>query len=166
MDTKKFCENCREDVDYYIKDEILKTMYDLTYPGQVAYCKECNNEIYHQDISDINITAGHNVIKKYRKENNMLITNNRDDTEVLMVKCECGCKGLEITAFDWEDGNKDYSISMFANSFSEEQKGIFSELINRIKLAFLMLRGKKYRFNEICLTEEMFNEFKEKINEL
>jgi len=96
----------------------------------------------------------------------MLITNNRDDTEVLMVKCECGCKGLEITAFDWEDGNKDYSISMFANSFSEEQKGIFSELINRIKLAFLMLRGKKYRFNEICLTEEMFNEFKEKINEL
>ena len=42
MDTKKFCENCREDVDYYIKDEILKTMYNLTYPGQVVYCKECN----------------------------------------------------------------------------------------------------------------------------
>jgi len=71
MDTKKFCENCREDVDYYIKDELIRTMYNLTYPGQIAYCKECNNEIYHQTISDINITAGHNVIKKYRKENNI-----------------------------------------------------------------------------------------------
>ena len=96
----------------------------------------------------------------------MFITDKRDD-EVLMIKCDCGCKGLEISVLDWEEeGYKSYYISMFANSFLEEQKGIFSELINRIKLAFLMLRGKKYRYNGICVTEEMFQEFKEKINKL
>ncbi|MBU3217236.1 DUF4065 domain-containing protein (plasmid) [Clostridium estertheticum] len=77
MDNKNiFCENCRKDVGYTIKEEYMSS--DLkgetySYYGKIANCNECSNEIYVSEINDYNLKQLYNA---FRKQNNIISLNN------------------------------------------------------------------------------------------
>lgn len=58
--SKAFCEECREFVGYVVKDEIMEKSIkgkQHTYPGKVAHCEECKNEIHVAEIRDYNLQS-------------------------------------------------------------------------------------------------------------
>ncbi|MBD5584445.1 MAG: hypothetical protein HDQ88_05135 [Clostridia bacterium] len=62
----RFCEHCRKDVPYVIKDETLTATIRgriYTYNGKVAYCTECGNQIWTAETQDANLKA----LKRERK---------------------------------------------------------------------------------------------------
>jgi hypothetical protein len=55
-----FCENCRKDVEYVIKDLVLEGILGgerYEYIGKSAYCGECDGEIFVGEIEDNNLKA-------------------------------------------------------------------------------------------------------------
>jgi uncharacterized phage-associated protein len=56
--TTAFCEECRDFVEYEIRNEIMiKSIKgkDYKYSGKVAYCEECKNEIHVAELRDYNL---------------------------------------------------------------------------------------------------------------
>ena len=50
-----FCEQCRDDVLYIEKDEIMEANLKgeiYRYAGKIAFCKECNSEVFVSNIND------------------------------------------------------------------------------------------------------------------
>ena len=91
---------------------------------------------------------------------------DQEDCNTILIKCDCGCTGLEIDKFIDNDGIIDYNISYYIDSFLVDQKGIFSELIKRIKIASIILFKGTYKFNEISINQEKFNKLSKAINYL
>lgn len=66
-DKKVFCAECRNDVNYTIKNlQIKGTLKGETYTyfGKMAYCANCNSEIYVEEVNDHNLKA---LYDKYRE---------------------------------------------------------------------------------------------------
>lgn len=69
---KEFCEICRDDVNYVVKDvEMEGTIKGAkyVYPGREAYCAQCGAEIYVAEINDYNLKSLYDV---YRKANGIV----------------------------------------------------------------------------------------------
>ncbi len=67
-----FCENCRNDVNYSVREKHLKhklkgEIYEYT--GKEAVCSECGNEIYVSEIEDENLKLLYDV---YRQKNDII----------------------------------------------------------------------------------------------
>lgn len=73
MNKKKvFCEECRKDVDFYVKEKRTEGNIkgeSYSYLGKVAYCSECDSEVYVGYINDFNLRALYDV---YREKNNII----------------------------------------------------------------------------------------------
>lgn len=64
-----FCEECRDDVEYRIKDVQLTGKIkgkEYHYLGKEARCVNCNALVYVPEINDFNLDALYDV---YRQEN-------------------------------------------------------------------------------------------------
>ena len=93
----------------------------------------------------------------------MIFYNQKDEMNVIIVDCDCGCNDMiKITAFD--DESNEYYISIISSNFTNQQKGIFKRIGHRIKLAWLMLIGKEYKLNELILTKSDMEELNNRIN--
>lgn len=69
---KVFCEDCRKDVGFVIKDEQMKGQIKgdtYNYKGKIAYCSNCKSEIYVDYVNDFNLDA---LYDEYRKKNNII----------------------------------------------------------------------------------------------
>jgi hypothetical protein len=66
---------------------------------------------------------------------------------------ECDC-GSEIMHILYDDDDQDLWISFFVNNFFAKQEGVLHLFFHRIKLAWLMLTGKEFRFYEIIMNKE------------
>ena len=67
-----FCEQCRDDVLYIEKDEIMEANLKgeiYRYAGKRAFCKECNSEVFVSNINDYNLK---NLYNEFRKQNNII----------------------------------------------------------------------------------------------
>ena len=67
-----FCEQCRDDVLYIEKDEIIEANLKgeiYRYAGKRAVCKECNSEVFVSNINDYNLK---NLYNEFRKQNNII----------------------------------------------------------------------------------------------
>lgn len=74
MNEKKlaFCEECRDDVEYLIKDVQLTGKIkgkEYHYLGKEARCVNCNTPVYVPEINDFNLDALYDV---YRQENGIV----------------------------------------------------------------------------------------------
>ena len=73
MESKKvFCEECRNDVEYVVKEtRMVGSIKDETYQymGKVAHCTECDSEIYVDEVNDYNLKM---LYDEYRKENDII----------------------------------------------------------------------------------------------
>lgn len=69
---KVFCEYCRKDIYLLVKDKLIKDKIKgvtYNYKGKIAYCSDCNSEIYVDYVNDFNLDA---LYDEYRKKNNIL----------------------------------------------------------------------------------------------
>ncbi len=69
---KVFCEDCRRDVDFKVKDIRMEGTIKgekYNYNGKVAHCSDCNSEIYVDEVNDFNLKA---LYDEYRKKNNII----------------------------------------------------------------------------------------------
>ena len=67
-----FCENCYDDVSYFVEEKVLKTKLkgkEYSYKGKVAYCNTCKEEVYVAELNDYNLEQLYEV---YRNENNIV----------------------------------------------------------------------------------------------
>lgn len=67
-----FCENCYDDVSYFVEEKVLKTKLkgkEYLYEGKVAYCTKCKEEVYVAELNDYNLERLYEV---YRNENNIV----------------------------------------------------------------------------------------------
>jgi len=86
------------------------------------------------------------------------------DTEKrFFVPCDCYCNIIAIDFIDEKDGC--LYVSNYVSSFYEKQ-GILSNLANRIKLLWFILRGKEFSLYDVVIDKEMLQDFKEWVAEL
>lgn len=67
MEKIVFCENCLKDVEFEIRQEIIKVdMNDIsfTYGANIPYCKECGEELSVPEINDLNIIRAYKAQKE------------------------------------------------------------------------------------------------------
>lgn len=88
-----FCEECRKDVDYIVDDQhmtgtIKGEVYN--YIGKMARCKECNSEIYVDEINDYNLKA---LYDEYRKKNDII---SLDEIKEICQKYNIGKRPLSL----------------------------------------------------------------------
>jgi uncharacterized phage-associated protein len=71
-DKKVFCDECRKDVGYIIRDKEIEGKIKgeaYIYNGREARCIECDSEIYVADVNDYNLKALYDL---YRETNNIV----------------------------------------------------------------------------------------------
>lgn len=103
----------------------------------------------------------------------MVLYKEDKDTKLTIITCECGC-GQEFhirkDKFRFENPEPgetvEYEISSHSGNWYTEQDGIFSIIKKRIKRAWSALRGKDYLYQDVCLTEEQFDEFINELNKI
>lgn len=69
---KVFCEECRRDVEFIVNDkQMTGTIKGETYNyiGKMAYCIDCESEIYVDEVNDFNLKA---LYDEYRKKNDII----------------------------------------------------------------------------------------------
>ena len=67
---RTFCEVCRQDVEYYVRNTILIARLKnqiYQYNGKKAICSKCGNEVYVADIEDENLKSLYSVYQKNSK---------------------------------------------------------------------------------------------------
>lgn len=67
-----FCEHCRKDVLYTVRDEYMSTELKgevYSYHGKSAVCDECGNEIFVNEINDYNLDQ---LYTELRKQHNII----------------------------------------------------------------------------------------------
>ncbi|AGC68507.1 hypothetical protein Cst_c15190 [Thermoclostridium stercorarium subsp. stercorarium DSM 8532] len=79
----------------------------------------------------------------------------------IIIECDCGCESIGIEKMEFENGVKEYFISISISSYYSEQSGFFNNLKNRVKTAWHILRHGTYTLHEICLNEKEFKYLKE-----
>ena len=63
---KEFCENCRDMVDYSVKEfnkEKAIKGKTIRYVAKEAYCDECKEEIFVAEIRDYNLVQLENALR-------------------------------------------------------------------------------------------------------
>lgn len=70
---KGFCERCRDEVEYHVKTtnkEKESKGIKIKYIGKVAYCDECNEEIFVPDVRDYNLKMLNDAYKEINNIDN------------------------------------------------------------------------------------------------
>ena len=88
-------------------------------------------------------------------------TMMRGQMKLFRIDCSCGTESLEFNRWGDDPVEDDVYIAHTICSFRARQVGIFGELLSRLKLAWLMLRGREYTFYEINIDAKRLAEFKE-----
>lgn len=114
-----FCETCRDTVSITIKEKInIKNIRgkDISYNAQIAYCDECNEEIFVSEIRDNNLKA---LDTAFRDHENLI---NISEIESILERYNIGKRPLslllnwgELTLTRYLDGDiptKQYSDTL------------------------------------------------------
>jgi hypothetical protein len=100
----------------------------------------------------------------------MVFSSEDKDSKIIIVNCNCGCdEAIHIKKIKYDDELQipdEYYISIGTTQFYAKQKGIFRTIGHRVKLAFLMLFGKEYRFTELVLTKDELSELRQKLGDM
>lgn len=90
---KAFCEECREYETYYVEEKIRTKKIknkEITFNEKIAYCKECNSEIFVSDLRDENLDA---MDKEYRLSVGLITIKQIND---LLEKYAIGKRPLSV----------------------------------------------------------------------
>lgn len=114
-----FCVECRDNVEYFIKEEIMTQNIkgtDYKYVGKIAFCSECENEMFVAEIRDYNLMK---LDEAFRKEEDLITV---PEMEYILEKYNIGKRPLslllgwgELTLTRYLDGDiptKQYSETL------------------------------------------------------
>lgn len=94
MENKKvFCEHCRQNCIYVVKDVTSVQKYkgvSYKYPAKETFCLKCGNEVFDDDVEDYNINSFHKV---YRDKNNII---SLEDIRKIPVLYNIGKRPLSL----------------------------------------------------------------------
>lgn len=97
---KGFCEKCRDTIDYHVKmvdmEKEIKGK-NIKYVGKVAYCYECDEEIFVPEIRDYNLRE---LDDAYRQTENLIKIN---EIEKILEKYDIGKRPLSLL-LGWGEG--------------------------------------------------------------
>ena len=68
MDKQVYCDNCCNDVEYEIQDELVNVNLKgikFTYGAFIPHCKECQSEVSVPEINDLNIIRAYKAQKEF-----------------------------------------------------------------------------------------------------
>ncbi|WP_019680673.1 type II TA system antitoxin MqsA family protein [Ruminococcus flavefaciens] len=88
-----FCEECRNEVLYTIKEELMTDTIkgtEYSYNGKKAYCSDCGSLVYVPEINDYNLKALYDV---YRIANNII---SLEDILIIPKKYSIGKRPLSL----------------------------------------------------------------------
>lgn len=96
----------------------------------------------------------------------MAVLKNKDGRE-MYIDCLCGCdQGIRFR-IDKDDLNYYCFMSYTNGKFYTEQSNTFYGTFRRkMRKIWAIIRNKDYRYSEIEMTKEEFDEFKEYINSI
>ncbi len=136
-----FCENCREDVNYSIKEERITQAFkgeDIQFATSVAFCDKCGSEVFVAELHDGNLVS---LYDTYRLQSDIPTV---DEIRVIPVKYAIGKRPLslllgwgELTFTRYCDGDmptKQYAVILkrlynepeYFLSVLEEKKDVIS----------------------------------------
>ena len=90
---KTICVQCREYVEYEIEEVEQRTVIkkeEIIYKEKVAYCKECKEEVWVEELEEQNILAP---IDQYCREENLI---TREQIVKLLEKYNIGKRPLSL----------------------------------------------------------------------
>lgn len=77
----------------------------------------------------------------------------------IQLNCVCGNEIMTIESIDYSDDYKQYELYFSLHEDIYARKGIIQIIKNRIRSAWLLLRGKEYQFYGIIIEEKTFINF-------
>lgn len=85
----------------------------------------------------------------------------------ITINCDCGCGAAFniVLRVEWSEGEFAY-INTLIPGFYANQRRLIDIIKYRVKLAWLMLRGKDYYFHEVALDKRHWNEFVDAVNKV
>ena len=87
--------------------------------------------------------------------------------KTIIVTCNCGCEDqINIKKYDYGEDDKDYYITISSGKFYSEQRGIWRTIKNRLKNAWLCLRGKEYRLCDLNVTQDQLKQLSKNIEDI
>ncbi len=103
-----YCHECEEEKSFRIQEELIETTIKgetFSYNANIAYCQDCNEEVYIKELSDRNIEVAN---REYRKVRGILQV---EEIEEILNKYNIGKKTLakllgwgETTVIRYLDG--------------------------------------------------------------
>ena len=82
-------------------------------------------------------------------------------SKAVYVRCDCGCCVMEVTRDDFYDTTY-YNVAILDSRYDHDVNSVWG----RIKRAVKVLLGKPVYFNDCCMSQEKFDKWLNKINEL
>lgn len=155
METKYYCYNCDKEVNVKIEEkevdmEVKGTKF--VFLGEIAYCSECNEEIYISKINDENIKKAN---EKYREQINLIKVS---EIEELLRKYNIGKEPLAILLGWGEKTILRYCIGLMPlKEYSDRLRELYNpfkmkELYNKngYKITGVAQKKLEKSINEAC----------------
>lgn len=80
--------------------------------------------------------------------------------------CKCGCGDGMCVEFYIEGEDPFVVVSTVTSGYHSKSRGPIRVIVDRIRAAWFMLRGKEYCLHELILEPDQWNEFVEDINNI
>lgn len=146
---KRFCENCRDAVEYNVKmvdkEKDIKGKV-IKYVAKVAYCEECESEIFVSEIRDYNLKE---LDAAYRKVEDLIIV---EDIKKILEKYDIGKRPLSLL-LGWGEG----TLSRYVDGDTPSKP--YSDMLKRIledKIYYLeILEQNKENISDVAYRKSM-----------
>ncbi|QXM05798.1 type II TA system antitoxin MqsA family protein [Crassaminicella indica] len=120
---KGFCEECRDYVDYTVK-EVQKNKEirgkDIKYTAKVAYCNECQSEIFISELRDKNLES---LDRNYRLSEDLIQVS---EIKEVLEKYDIGKRPLSLV-LGWGEG----TLSRYVDGDIPTRQ--YSDVLKRVK---------------------------------
>ena len=78
------------------------------------------------------------------------------------IMCDCGCGGMIRFDFHTDEDNDHYiEVGYWHSAFYFMQERIWQNAWKRIKLAWMMIRGKQYHLYDVIVNDKELADFKD-----
>lgn len=96
----------------------------------------------------------------------MILKGKEEGITKIIIECDCGCEALQLSKFNWNDGDVDYYLEILVPAFSAEQTTSWDRFKVRTKFIWLILRGKYHWLTSLILKKEQLVQLRDALNEI